>query len=149
MFVDSDGQKVKEADGEQKQRRERVHISIETLDQLLQKPSQERGKVFFCVPGLDCRQWGGEIEVLEGGGEGNRGRREDKAGCNDVAFNYLPISPDCLTGQPLHNQDTHTHIHTLLLSTACAVFLKQPTGNVIAQRLPFQLRRHNGITCVF
>lgn len=48
MFVDSDGQKVKEVDGEQRQRRERVHISIETLDQLLQKPGQERGKVFVC-----------------------------------------------------------------------------------------------------
>jgi len=49
------------------------------------------------------------MEVLEGGGEGNRGSREDKAGCNDVAFNYPPISPECLKGQPLHNQHTDTH----------------------------------------
>jgi len=75
------------------------------------------------------------MEVLEGGGEGNRGSREDKAGCNDVAFNYPPISPECLKGQPLHNQhtDTHTtHTHTIF---PCAASLKHPTGNFYCSKV--------------
>ena len=88
-------------DAEQREGREGVDCGIEILEKLLVPEAWgEKEAAFFSVRrdrAGDNRaaRW----EQCRGRVEGDRGGREDKAGYNDVAFNYPPLSPDSLTGQ--------------------------------------------------
>lgn len=133
-------------DGEQKQRRERVHISIETLDQLLQKPDQERGKVFFV-----CRDW-----TVDNGADRQKCQREEvreiEAGGKtklDVMMQLSITHLFHLTASQGNRCTTSRHTHTHFPFPVCCVPKTAHRKCYCSKVAVLQLRRHNGISYVY